>query len=310
MKQGLSMQRGALDGVEAFLRVAERRSFTAAATDLGVSPSAISQTIRALEERVGVPLLIRTTRSVGLTQAGEVFLEQAAPAFDGLNSAFEATRTLAERPAGLLRITMMRAVIPHLFEPLVPSFFDAYPEIELDICAEDKFVDLAEGGFDAGVRLGESIDADMIAVRLTDPFKFVIAASPSYLDRFGTPETLADLKDHRAIRIRMPTGAMMPWQFMLGNRMVEAQVTGPLIVNDFMGQMAAAQQGAGLIYTAEPVLDAALAAGQLKIVMPDHSLTSGGVFLYYPSRRQVMPKLRAFIDYIRAHMPGSGLVSV
>lgn len=302
MKQGLSIARGALDGVEAFLRVAERRSFSAAAADLGVSPSAVSQTIRALEDRVGVALLMRTTRSVGLTQAGELFLERALPAFSGIGEAFEAARTLGEKPAGRLRINLMRAVIQPLFEPILAGFCDAYPDIELEICADDGFVDLTAGGFDAGVRLGESLDADMIAVRLTNPFRFAVAGTPAYFAKYGRPQKPADLRQHRCIRIRLVSGGFMSWTFMEGNRQIEIDVTGPVIVNDFTAHNLAMHSGTALGYLAEPTMATAVAEGRLETVLMDHVASSGGLFLYYPSRRQVMPKLRAFIDYVRDNL--------
>ncbi|MCU0729263.1 MAG: LysR family transcriptional regulator [Sphingopyxis sp.] len=303
MKQGLSIQRGSLDGVEAFLRVAERRSFTAAAHDLGVTPSAISQTIRALEQRVGVPLLMRTTRSVGLTEAGEVFRRQAAPAVDSLDAAFEAARTFGERPAGHLRLTMPRAAMPHFLDPQINLFFERYPDIELEINAEDRFVDVVAEGFDAGIRLSESLDADMVAIRLADPFRFVVVGTPEYFAAHGRPQTPADLRDHACVRIRLPQGGLMPWTFLQGNRTVEANVSGPLIVNDFLAQLAAARSGTSLAYMAEPNVAAAVALGELEMVLVDHSMSTGGLFLYYPSRRQVMPKLRALIDFLREHPP-------
>jgi DNA-binding transcriptional LysR family regulator len=165
LKQDLTIPHGVLDGIEAFLRVAERRSFSAAAADLGVSPSAISQTIKSLEARVGAPLFMRTTRSVGLTQAGEMFFERAAPAYAGLGDAYEAARNLGNRPAGRLRINLMRGAVQPLFEPIIAGFCETYPEIELEIYAEDALTDLSANGFDAGVRMGESLDADVIPFR-------------------------------------------------------------------------------------------------------------------------------------------------
>lgn len=302
MKQGLSITRGALDGVEAFLRVAERRSFSAAAADLGVSPSAISQTIRALEDRVGAPLLMRTTRSVGLTQAGELFLERAGPAISSLGDAFEVARHLGERPAGRLRINLPRAVVPHLFGPILAGFCETYPDIELEIFAEDGFVDVTEAGYDAGVRLGESLAADMVAVRLSDPFGFSVVATPAYLDRHGRPQKPADLRDHRCIRVRTSSGNFMDWSFLDGNRQFSVDVTGPVIVNDFSALAMVVETGVGLAYVAEPNVDAHLRDGRLEKVLAPYSAVSGGLFLYYPSRRQVMPKLRAFIDYVRANL--------
>ena len=207
MKQDLTIPHGALDGIEAFLRVAERRSFSAAAADLGVSPSAISQTVKALEALIGAPLFMRTTRSVGLTLAGEMFLERAAPAYSGIADAYEAARNLGNRPAGRLRINLMRGAVQPLFEPIIAGFCEAYPEIELEIYADDALSDLSAGGFDAGVRMGESLDADVIAVRLTGPFRFVVAGTPAYFEKYGRPETPEDLRNHRCVRFRLATGS-------------------------------------------------------------------------------------------------------
>ncbi len=292
-----------LDGIEAFLRVAERRSFSAAAADLGVSPSAISQTIKGLEARVGAPLFMRTTRSVGLTQAGEMFLERAAPAYAGLGDAYEAARNLGNRPAGRLRINLMRGAVQPLFEPIIAGFCETYPEIELEIYAEDALADLSAGGFDAGVRMGESLDADVIAVRLTGPFRFVAVATPAYLDKYGRPESPDELRNHRCVRMRMGSGALMPWTFEKGNREIEVGVTGPVIVNDFTAMMVAVHAGVAMGMTAEPVVKAQVAAGDLELVLGDFAASTSGLFLYYPSRKQVMPKLRAFIDYVRDYLP-------
>ncbi|MFI5031150.1 MAG: LysR family transcriptional regulator, partial [Reyranellales bacterium] len=174
MKQNFTVRQGALDGVEAFLSVAQHRSFRKASAELGVTPSAISQAVRALEGRVGVALFIRTTRSVGLTEAGERFLARAKPAFEELIAASAIARDLGQRPAGLLRITVPRAVVPILLEPLISSFCQAYPEVELELAASGELVDLAAGGFDAGVRMGQFIDPDMVAVRLAPPFPLVV----------------------------------------------------------------------------------------------------------------------------------------
>lgn len=292
-----------LDGIEAFLRVAERRSFSAAAVDLGVSPSAISQIIKGLEARVGAPLFMRTTRSVGLTQAGEMFLERAAPAYAGLGDAYEAARNLGNRPAGRLRINLMRGAVQPLFEPIIAGFCETYPEIELEIYAEDALADLSAGGFDAGVRMGESLDADVIAVRLTGPFRFVAVAAPGYLAKHGRPESPDDLRGHRCVRMRMGSGALMPWTFEKGNREFEVGVTGPVIVNDFTAMMVAVRAGVAMGMTAEPVVKALVASGDLELVLSDFACSTSGLFLYYPSRKHVMPKLRAFIDYVRDYLP-------
>lgn len=303
MKQDLTIPHGALDGIEAFLRVAERRSFSAAASDLGVSPSAISQTIKGLEARVGAPLFMRTTRSVGLTQAGEMFFERAAPAYSGLAEAYEAARNLGNRPAGRLRINLMRGAIQPLFEPIIAGFCDTYPEIELEIYADDALSDLNAGGFDAGVRMGESLEADMIAVRLSGAFRFVAVAAPAYVERYGMPQRPEELRTHRCVRMRLSSGAMLPWTFVDGNREFDVPVTGPVIVNDFAGIMVAVRSGIAMGMVAEPVVHEHIERGDLKLVLGDFAPSSAGLFLYYPSRKQVMPKLRAFIDYAREYLP-------
>src|SRR6185437_3323216 len=175
MKQSYTIRQGALEGVEVFLTVARRRNFRRAAADLGVTPSAVSQAVRALEARVGAALFTRTTRSVGLTEAGQRFLDRAGPAFEELQAAGEAARELGSKPSGTLRLTVPRAVVPLILEPVIASFCEAYPEVELEIAASDEMLDLAVGGFDAGVRLGQYIAPDMVAVRLTPPFPLVVA---------------------------------------------------------------------------------------------------------------------------------------
>lgn len=303
MKQDLTIPQGTLDGIEAFLRVAARKSFSAAAADLGVSPSAISQTIKALEARVGAPLFMRTTRSVSLTQAGEMFHARAAPAYAGLTDAYEAARNLGGRAAGRLRINLMRGAIQPLFAPILAGFIDEYPDIELEIYADDALSDLTAGGFDAGVRMGEMLEADMIAVRLSGPFRFVIAGTPDYFARFGKPQSIAELAQHRCIRLRLASSGIMPWTFQVGNREEEVQISGPVIVNDFAAMMMAMRTGVALGMIAEPIIKHELAEGTLELALDQFAASSAGLFLYYPSRKQVMPKLRALIDYARDHLP-------
>jgi DNA-binding transcriptional LysR family regulator len=305
MKQGSSKARGALDGVEAFLRVAERKSFTAAAAELGVTPSAISQTIRALEDRVGVPLLSRTTRSVGLTEAGKLFHDHARPAYDSIGEALTAARSLGDTPSGTLRLSVPRVAIPHLFAPILAGFCETYPDISVDIVADDKLIDLVEAGIDAGVRPGELLQADMVAVRLSEPYKLLAVATPEYFAKHGKPAEPMDLKSHSCIRVRLASGAFMPWTFQSGNRHIDVPVSGQVTVNDFTAHLTAAETGAGIAYVAEPTVEQHVADGRLELALEDYALPQSGLFLYYPSKRQVMPKLRAFIDYARAHFRGA-----
>ncbi|MDG4910626.1 LysR family transcriptional regulator [Mesorhizobium sp. WSM4898] len=299
MKQNFTVRHGALDGVEAFLSVARHRNFRKAAAELGVTPSAISQAVRTLEGRIGAALFVRTTRSVGLTEAGERFFSRARPAFEELIAASEVAREIGQRPAGLLRLSVPPAVVPTLLEPMIASFCQAYPEIELEIVASGELADLAAEGFDAGIRLGDLIAADMVAVRLTPSFPMVVVGSPGYLRQRTTPERIEDLRHHACLRLRRSNGSVAPWRFTKGNKAVEAIVSGPFIAHDYPTLLGAAIQGAGLAQVPSPIAAAALADGRLETLLSDFAATSPGVFLYYPEKHQVLPKLRAFIDHIR-----------
>jgi DNA-binding transcriptional LysR family regulator len=299
MKQNFTVRQGALDGVDAFLSVAQHRNFRKAAAELGVTPSAISQAIRALEARVGAALFIRTTRSVGLTEAGERFISRAKPAFEELVAAGEAARELGQRPTGLLRLSVPRAVVPLILEPVIASFCQAYPEIELEIAASEELIDVAAEGFDAGIRLGQFIAADMVAVRLTRPFPFVVVGSPDYLRQRKRPERIDDLRQHACLRMRRSNGSIAPWSFVDGNRAVEAIVFGPLIAHDYPTLLGAAIQGSGLAQVPGPLAKAPIADGRLQALLTPFAVTAPGVFLYYPDKRQVLPKLRAFIEHVK-----------
>ncbi|RWC74825.1 MULTISPECIES: LysR family transcriptional regulator [unclassified Mesorhizobium] len=300
MKQNYTVRHGALEGVEAFLAVARHRNFRRAAADLGVTPSAVSQAVRALEARLGTALFVRTTRSVGLTEPGQRFLDRAGPAFEELVSAGEAARDVGQRPTGLLRLSVPRAVVPLILEPMIASFCRAYPEIELEIAASDEMVDLANGGFDAGIRLGQFVAPDMVAVRLTPPFSFVVVGSPDYFEHNGYPAHVEDLRHHACLRLRRSNGAIAPWSFVDGNETIEAIVSGPLIAHDYPTLLGAAMQGVGLAQTPRPIAEGPIAQGKLKPVLEGLSATTPGVFLYHPGKRQVLPKLRAFIDHLKS----------
>lgn len=291
------MDRSLLDAIEAFVRVAQRRSFRAAADELHLSPSALSQKIKALEAKAGVALLMRTTRSVGLTQAGEILLARAAPAFADLASAYDEARNLST-PSGLLRIHMPRGMIPLLIEPIMKGFCEAYPQIDLDIWAEDRPTDLVEGGFDAGVRLGELLDPDVIALRVTPPVRFAVVGAPEYFAKHERPSSPTDLRRHNCIRMRSGPEGIANWHFLDNGRATDVAVAGRLIVNDFGLGISAALQGLGLLYIPQSMVDDHIAGGKLITVLDDYGITSSGVFLYYPSRTQALPKLRVFIDYI------------
>lgn len=299
MKDRLVPTARGLDGVAAFLRVAAHRNFRAAAADLGVSPSAVSQAIRALEARVGVALVARSTRSVGLTEAGRRFLELAGPAMHDLHEAFEAARSLGERPSGLLRLTVPRSVAAPVIRPILPGFCAACPDVQIEIVADSGFADVIRDGFDAGIRVGELVHPDMIGVRLTSPFRYCVAGAPGYFEKHGRPERPADLSAHRAIQYRQQSsGRIYRWEFTEDGHEFEVDMTGPLIVNDEALMLSLALDGLGLAYLAEPLVRDHVAQGRMETVLQAYCPESPGLFLYYPSRAQSLPKLKAFVDYM------------
>jgi DNA-binding transcriptional LysR family regulator len=245
-------------------------------------------------------LFLRTTRSVSLTEAGERFLSRAKPAFEELVAASDVARELGQRPAGLLRLVVPRAVVPILLQPLIASFCQAYPAVEVEIAASAELVDIAAQGFDAGIRLGQFIAADMVVVRLTQPFPFVVVGSPDYLRHRKRPERIDDLRQHACLRMRRSNGSIAPWSFLNGNKAVEAIVSGPFIANDLPTILGAALEGVGLAQMPAPIAAAAVKAGRLVRVLEPFAPMAPGVFLYYPGHRQILPKLRAFIDHVKS----------
>jgi DNA-binding transcriptional LysR family regulator len=201
-------------------------------------------------------------------------------------------------------------VVPIVLEPLIASFCQAYPEVEVEIAASAELIDLATGGFDAGVRFGQFIAADMIAVRLTPPFRFIIVGSPAYLARSSQPESLEDLRQHACLRLRRSNGALALWSFNDNGRTIEIAVSGPLIASDFPTMLGAALEGIGLAQVPEPIAAAAVKAGKLVAVLEPFAPTTPGMFLYYPGRRQILPKLRAFIDHVKSRAGDANKVRI
>lgn len=290
-----------LDGIVVFTRVAERRSFTAAALELGVTPAAISWTVKQLETRVGAPLFTRTTRSVGLTEAGQLFLEQATAGIAYVEAAYEAAQRLSDNPRGLLRLSVPY-VAQTLIEPKLKGFTDAYPDIELELAFEDRFVDVAGEGYDAGIRIGEMIAQDMVAVRLTPASPRVVVGSPAYFAERGKPVRPEELEHHACINIRLAGGAVYRWDFVErteenGTRAFAMDVEGPLTVNGPATSLSAAQAGVGLAYNIAAVVEPLIRQGLLETCLETFMPTSPGFFIYFPDRKQALPKLRAFVDY-------------
>lgn len=279
--------------------VAAHRSFRAAAKELAIAPSAVSHAVSSLEESLGVRLLARTTRSVAPTEEGRRLLERLHPALDEIGIALEAVIDARHRPAGNLRITAPRFASDILLAPRIGDFLNAYPDITLEIASEDGFIDIVEQGFDAGIRLEERLDADMIAVRISPQIRTVIAASPAYFARHPVPVHPRDLATHRCIRRRFSNGTIYRWEFEKEGQELVVSVNGPLIVNEDRLALLAALNGTGLAYLVNMRVDDEVAAGQLVRVLEDWCQPYAGPFLYYPSRRQLRPAMRAFIDFFK-----------
>jgi DNA-binding transcriptional LysR family regulator len=247
-------------------------------------------------------------RHVGLTEAGERFLSRAKPAFEELVAASDVARGLGQWPAGLLRLSVPRAVVPILLEPLIASFCQAYPDVEVEIAESEELIDIAAQGFDAGIRLGQFVDADMVAVPLTPPFRLIVVGSPGYFAERSQPKHTDDLRQHACVRWRRSSGALARWSFNDNGQAIEIAVSGPLIASDFPTMLGAAVEGMGLAQLPEPMAAAGLSVGKLVQVLEPFAPVIPGVFLYYPGRRQIMPKLRAFIDHVKSRPPGHGKV--
>jgi DNA-binding transcriptional LysR family regulator len=283
-----------------FLAIAQHRSFRKAAVDLGVTASALSHALRAIEERLDVRLVNRTTRGAGLTEAGERLFERVRPAFLDIDSALEELDTFRGQPFGKLRINAPRAAAKLVLLPLVTRFLREHPAIEVEIVVDDALVDMVSGGFDAGIRFGETIAADMIAVPIGPRHRFAVVGSPDHFERHQRPVTPHDLKDHPCIRYRFASGTFYRWEFERGGLAVGIDVRGPLTLGDQDVMLQAAMDGAGLAYLFESQASQAVADGRLVSVLEDWCPHYPGFFLYYPSRRQLPGPLRAFLDFVKA----------
>lgn len=294
------MDKDQLDGLLAVRLVAEKRSFTAAANELGISPPAVSQIVKQLESRLGVALLSRTTRSTHLTEAGERFLEQAGPALDQILAAMQNIGDYAARPSGLLRLNLPRAIYPGYMAPLIASFCKKYPEISVELYFQDEETDVVAQGFDAGIRLSDTLARDMVALRLYGPVRFVTAGAAKYFKKAGRPTHPRDLLAHDCLRIRFGNADIYDrWEYVEKGNDFSVHVNGTLIMNDVFMLVNAAVDGAGIIYTTEDSIADKLKSGKLETVLNHYAATSTGFYLYYPRRSQVLPKLRVFIDHIR-----------
>ena len=288
-----------LSDLTAFVTIAARRSFRQAADELGLSPSSLSHMMRTLERNMGVRLLNRTTRSVSTTEAGERLVARLRPVLQDLDLALQEVDLFRGRPSGTLRINAGESAARLLMTMVVPTFLRLYPDVSLDLVTEGRLVDIVAGGFDAGVRLGESVPQDMIAVRFGGEVRFVAVASPAYLADHPAPRTPDDLQDHACIRIRMPSGKPYRWEFARHRQELSVDVGGALTLDNLELMARAAADGLGIAYvpnrTAEPYLD----DGSLVTVLDDWCPWIPGLFLYYPGHRHVPPALQAFIEVLK-----------
>ncbi len=284
--------------LKAFVAVVERASFARAADHLGLSASALSQIIRKLEARLGVLLLNRTTRSLAPTEAGSRLHERIAPIMVEMDAAVADAAAAKGRTAGTLRINTLGIAAKTIIAPRLGAFHRAHPEVVLDIVIDDGLSDIVAGGFDAGIRVGERLEKDVIAVRLTPDVKMLAVASPDYLAKRGEPSTPADLRRHACINWRFPgSGRIYRWELERKGKKLEVAVEGPLLSNHQDVVVEAALQGLGILYAYDhDRIDEAIARGRLKRVLTDWSARSPGIFLYYSNRRHPQPALRAFID--------------
>ena len=289
-------------GIAAFLKVAQTRSFTRAAAELGVAPASLSEAVKGLEERLGARLLNRTTRSVGLTEAGAAYLDRVRPAAEEVWAAGQALRDARDRPSGRLRLSLPWIALPLLIEPIMQPFLETHPHVSLDLVFDDRLVDLAGQGFDAGLRIGELLDKDMIGARIGGPVQTAVVASPDYLARHGRPEAPADHARHRCIAFAFTrTRAISPWELVENGREIAFTPQTRLTADSLPLCVTAAAQGLGVTYAVEALAAPHLRSDALVKLLAPYCPAYKLLHLYWSSRRLVPPKLRAFVDFVRTH---------
>ncbi|RWN29031.1 MAG: LysR family transcriptional regulator [Mesorhizobium sp.] len=294
------MPRDNLNELTAFLAVTREESFTRAAAKLGVSQSALSHTVRALEERLGVRLLTRTTRSVSPTEAGERLARTVGPRLDEIEAEIAALSALREKPAGTIRITAGEHAADAILWPALAKFLPDYPDIKVEIIVDYSLTDIVAERYDAGVRLGEQVARDMIAVRIAPDMRMAVVGSPAYFAKWPKPRTPQDLTNHNCINLRLPTyGGLYAWEFEKAGRELKVRVEGQLVFNTAALRMNAVLAGLGLAYLPEEQVTALLADGRLVRVLADWCAPFPGYHLYYPSRRQATPAFSLLVDVLR-----------
>ncbi len=293
------MQQPNLSHLAIFAAIAQHGSFQKAAAETGVSTSAVSHAIRGLEERLGVGLFHRTTRSVSLTEAGQRLLERLQPALRDVAGAIEEMNNFRTTPTGTLRINTPRVASQLLVAPLMQRFLIAYPEIHLEIVEQDAFVDIVAAGFDAGIRFEETVPEDMVGVRIGGPRRFAVIGSPDYFQRRGVPQHPGELARHEGVRYRFPSGRLYKWEFAQGDVKLDIEIKGRLTVADQQLAIRAAMDGIGLAFVLEDMAQDEIRQGRVAGVLADWCPAFTGFMIYYPRQRQMPSALRAFIDMAR-----------
>lgn len=299
------MKRDELNDLAAFVMVADQMSFTRAASKLGMSPSALSHAMKALEDRLGLQLLVRTTRRVSTTEVGERLLKTLRPAFEDINTELTALGELRDKPAGTVRITTPRHAATSVLWPVLPGFLDAHPDVRVEITIDEGLTDIIESRYDAGIRFGEKVAKDMISVRVGPDIRAAVVGSPAYFANRPIPNTPQDLAGHRCINYRFATsGGLYPWEFEGDGRPFQVRVNGPLVFNDSDLILAATLAGQGVAYLFEDQIADPIAEGRLIRVLAEWCPPFPGYYLYHPSRRQIPPVLAALIHVLRVKSTG------
>lgn len=299
----MQFRRSDLTELSYFLEIAKHRNFRRASLELGLSSSALSHALRGLEERLGVRLLNRTSRSVTLTAAGEALRTAILEPFEDIGRALDVLNRFRDAPMGRVRLSVPTEAAQYLVGPVMATFLERYPDVEIEVSVSNRMIDITDSGFDAGIRYGGTVPEDMIAQRLSPDVRWIVVGAPSYLERFGVPTHPKDLHSHRCIRIRIGDDRIYRWEFERGSEQLEVNVPGSLLVDQGLIGLAAVKQGAGLMYVCEPMVSDLLEEGVLRTVLDDWAPMGPGFHIYYSSRRQMPAALRLFIELVRELRP-------
>lgn len=299
----MQFSRSDLTDLSYFLELAKHRNFRKAGIELGVSASALSHALRAFEERLGVRLLNRTTRSVTLTAAGEALQAAVIGPFDEIGRAVDVVNRFRDAPMGRVKLSVPTEAATFLIAPVMATFLERYPDVEIEISISNRMIDVIDSGFDAGIRYGGTVPEDMVAQRLSRDVRWLVVAAPSYLERYGVPVHPNDLLNHRCIRIRIGDDRIYRWEFERDSEKLEVSVPGSLLVDQGVVGLAAVKEGAGLMYVCDPMARDLVDQGVLRTVLEDWAPTGPGFHIYYSSRRQIPAALRLFIELVRELRP-------